>query len=115
MRRRLYLPLVTVSLVLVSSLLVRHAQRIRAQSQQNTSPATANGGQQTPASTYSLFCGLWRVDRGFVSTIHVKNSLVVGPLEVTPVLFMADGTEYDLPAVTLATAGAASPIFSPVF
>lgn len=108
MRRRVFLPLVLVSLVLVSSMLVRHAQRIRAQSQQNTSPATPNGGQQTPVSTYSLFCGLWRVDRGFVSTIHVKNSLVVGPLEVTPVVFMADGTEYDLPAVTLATAGAAS-------
>lgn len=55
--------------------------------------------------TYSLYCGLWRVDSGFISTIHIKNVLTVGPLTVTPVLFMADGTEYDLPAVWLPTAG----------
>ena len=30
--------------------------------------------------TYSLYCGLWRVDNGLVSTIHIKNALVVAPL-----------------------------------
>ena len=52
-------------------------------------------------------CGLWRVDNGFISTIHVKNILITGPLTVTPVLFMADGTEYDLPVVNLPITGVA--------
>lgn len=56
-------------------------------------------------STYTLYCGLWRVDNGFVSTLHIKNALIVAALSVTPVLFMADGTEYDLPDVQLATGG----------
>ncbi|HXJ93050.1 MAG TPA: hypothetical protein VMT20_09225 [Terriglobia bacterium] len=55
--------------------------------------------------THTQHCALWRVDNGFLSTIHLKNTLVVGPLTVTPILFMADGTEYDLPPVRLVTAG----------
>ncbi len=57
--------------------------------------------------TFTLFAELWRVDGDFVSTIRIKNSLIIGPLTVTPVLYMADGTEYDLPPVDLATAGVA--------
>ena len=45
------------------------------------------------------------MDNGLVSTIHIKNALVVAPLQVTPVLYMSDGREYDLPPVELATAG----------
>jgi len=40
-----------------------------------------------------------------VSTIQVKNSLVVAPLEVTPVIFFADGTEFDLAPVQLPETG----------
>jgi hypothetical protein len=43
-----------------------------------------------------LYCGLWRVDNGFVSKIHIKNALIVGPMTVVPVLYMADGTAYEL-------------------
>ena len=46
--------------------------------------------------TYTMYSGLWRTDSGFVSTIRIKNILVVAPLDVTPVLFMADGTPYPL-------------------
>jgi hypothetical protein len=53
----------------------------------------------------ALYCALWRVDKGFVSTIRVKNVLVIRPLLVSPVLFMADGTEYDLAPVDLAPGG----------
>ena len=53
----------------------------------------------------TIFSGLWRVDSNFESTIHIKNSLVVGPLQVTPVLYMADGTEYDLAPVLVPTTG----------
>ncbi len=102
MRRRVFLPLVLVLLVLGSSLVVYHSHRIHAQA----GSATTTGSTQTTA-TYTLFAGLWRVDGGFVSTLRIRNSLVVAPLDVTPVLFMADGTEYDLPVVHLPTAGVA--------
>jgi hypothetical protein len=52
-----------------------------------------------------LFSGLWRVDGNFESVIHIKNSSVVAPVEVAPVLYMADGTEYDLPPVIIPTTG----------
>ena len=47
------------------------------------------------------------MDGNFESTIHIKNSLVVAPVQVTPVLYMADGTEYDLPLVNIPTTGTA--------
>jgi hypothetical protein len=53
-----------------------------------------------------MFSGLWRVDGNFQSTIHMKNSLVVAPVQVTPVLCMADGTEMlDLDQLTLGLPG----------
>src|SRR5260370_6151776 len=71
----------------------------------NSSPASA--AAQT-MKTYAMYSGLWRTDGGFVSTIRVKNVLVVAPLDVTPVLFMADGTPYLLPSVHLAVSGVAT-------
>jgi hypothetical protein len=65
------------------------------------SPQTSSG----TTSTYALYCGLWRVDNGFVSKIHIKNALIVGPLTVLPVLYMADGTQYELQPVQVPTAG----------
>lgn len=67
-----------------------------------------DGFFQRPFQTQTLSCGLWRVDGSFVSTIHIKNSLLIGPIEVSPIIYMADGTEYDLPSVTIATAGTAT-------
>ena len=66
----------------------------------------ATSGQNV--TTQSMFCGFWRVDGGFNATIHLKNSLIVGPIDVVPVLYMADGTEYALPLVHLQTAGVAN-------
>lgn len=57
--------------------------------------------------TYTIYAGLWRVDGNFVSTLRIKNELVVAPLDVTPVLYMSAGTPYELPAVHLAVAGVA--------
>jgi hypothetical protein len=70
---------------------------------QSSSTSTNSG----TTSTYSLYCGLWRVDNGFVSKIHIKNALIVGPLTVLPVLYMADGTQYSLQPVQVPTAGTA--------
>jgi hypothetical protein len=64
--------------------------------------------QVGPPVTTELHAGLWRVDGGFVSTIRIKNSLVVAPLEVTPVLYLADGTPYTLPPVSLPVSGVAT-------
>ncbi len=66
-------------------------------------PVTGSG----TTATYSLSCGLWRVDSGFVSKIHVKNALIATPLTVMPVLYMADGTQYELQPIQVPVAGTA--------
>src|SRR5713226_1700119 len=53
------------------------------------SPAADSPSQAN--KTYTLYSGLWRTDGSFASTIRIKNVLVVAPMDVTPVLFMADG------------------------
>jgi hypothetical protein len=60
-----------------------------------------------PILTHTLVSGLWRTDGGFVANIRIKNALVNAPLEVSPVLYLADGTEYRLSPVTVAVAGVA--------
>src|SRR5260370_10407721 len=52
-----------------------------------------------------LNAGLWRTDAGFNDTIRVTNLLVVGPLEVVPVLYMADGTRYEVSSLELRATG----------
>jgi hypothetical protein len=51
--------------------------------------------------------GLWRIDHSFTSSIMLKNVVTISPIVVTPILYMADGTEYGLPAVNLDPAGVA--------
>ena len=51
--------------------------------------------------------GFWRVDSGFQSTLMIKNDLQIAPLTATPVLYMADGTEYDLAPIQMAPLGVA--------
>src|SRR5713226_313374 len=70
-------------------------------SQPASAPAQAN-------KTYMLYSGFWRTDGGFVSTIRIKNVLTVAPMDVTPVLFMADGTPYMLSSVHLAVSAVAT-------
>jgi len=45
--------------------------------------------------------GFWRVDHGFKSQLVLTNVLINSPLMVTPVLYMEDGTRYELKPVTL--------------
>ncbi len=54
-----------------------------------------------PAMPQSIFAGLWRLDHDFVARIHVKNLMPANSVQVTPVLYMTDGTEYDLSPVSL--------------
>ncbi len=99
-----YLSLVAVSTLAIS--LVHHRPYMIRGQTGGVAQLPAGGAQG--AAPQTLFCGLWRVDGDFTSTIHIKNSLVVGPIEVTPVLYMADGTGYALPPVNLPTSGVAS-------
>jgi hypothetical protein len=68
--------------------------------------STAHLAGRTPQPR-ATFAGLWRTDRHFEATLHLKNSLITGPLTVTPALIMADGAEWKLPPVVLDTAGTA--------
>jgi hypothetical protein len=60
-----------------------------------------------PMKDQSAEGGLWRTDGTFSPTFMLKNALEQTPMKVTPVLYMADGTEYDLPQVQLDPAGVA--------
>ncbi len=69
-------------------------------------PASLPSGR-SPAP-HTLYCGLWRTDGGFVSTAHIKNVLVTARLQITPVIYTADGTEYDLQPLNLQAGGIAN-------
>jgi len=72
------------------------------------SHAMAATSPSQPNQAHLLYAALWRTDGSFVSTIRIKNILVVAPLQVTPILFMADGTSYPLPPVNLPISGVAT-------
>ena len=61
-----------------------------------------------PGTAQEAAGGFWRTDRDFDSSLRIKNILLKQPLDVTPVVYMADGTEVDLPVVHLPAAGVAS-------
>ncbi len=75
-------------------------------------PAALAGMPQSlpsPSSpSWTVNGGFWRTDAGFSPTIQLKNRLTTGPIAVTPVLFMADGTEYDLAVVNLPASSVAT-------
>lgn len=97
--------LACAGLLLLAALLLA-TSRVKPSVAAQSSTSNAQNGQRTSVQT--LLCAFWRVNKGFTSTIRIKNSLIIGPLEVVPVLYMADGTEYVLPSVTVPTAGVAT-------
>lgn len=60
-----------------------------------------------PLTPQSAEGGIWRTDHSFQPIFMLRNILEVMPMTVTPVLYMADGTEYDLTPVVLDPAGVA--------
>jgi hypothetical protein len=93
------------ALLLGCALLVYfHFPAVRAQNSSDqtvSSPSTSEHMPMPPAMPQSIYAGLWRVDHSFVSTIHIKNLMTANSVQVTPVLYIADGTEYDLSPVNL--------------
>jgi len=67
-----------------------------------------NWGVHAASGNWTINCGLWRTDGGFTSTIQLQNRLVTGPITVTPILFMADGSEYDLAGINVPASGVAT-------
>jgi hypothetical protein len=63
---------------------------------------------QAASGSWTINCGLWRTDAGFTSTIQLQNRLVTGPIMVTPILFMGDGSEHDLASVNIPASGVAT-------
>lgn len=61
-----------------------------------------------PSTPQGMEGGMWRTDANFESILHLKNILINHPLTATPILYMEDGTAYQLPPVTLEPAGVAS-------
>ena len=61
-----------------------------------------------PSLPQELDGAVWRTDGGFQASIRITNILQTANLQVTPVLFMEDGTEYVLPVVELKPTGVAT-------
>jgi len=51
--------------------------------------------------------GFWKTDQNFDPILRLKNVLLKQPLDVTPFLYFADGTKFQLPVVTLEPAAVA--------
>jgi len=68
------------------------------------SPGSPTVLYKTALSLQRMDGGLWRTDGTFRPILRITNYLVNQSRVVTPVLYMADGAEYDLPTVTLGAA-----------
>ena len=92
-----------VTSVILSTALILPSSTLRTQNKVPSSQVTPRAARpkQKPALPQELFCPLWRIDHTFEATIRIKNELVIGPMTVAPVLFMADGTEFDLAPLTI--------------
>jgi hypothetical protein len=80
---------------------------------QNTGPSRPStpqppSGYPTPLAEQRMAGGYWRIDHTFQPTLIITNVLQNIELPVTPVVYAADGTEYQLSPVTLAPAGVSS-------
>lgn len=55
----------------------------------------------------SVFGGPWMVDANFKSSIYLKNIVETSSVTVSPVLYLSNGTRYQLPVVQLEPSGTA--------
>ena len=67
-----------------------------------TSASSDTPTQPPVPTTQTLTASLWRIDKGFVSTLDLKNLNSGSPVVVTPTLYTSDGTAIPLPPTTLA-------------
>ena len=103
--RKFSLTLAATSILLLLAIALTSVGASIYSKQSAPSKPRAQAAAARTMKTYTMYSGLWRTDGGFVSTIRVKNILVVAPMEATPVLFMADGTPYTLPSIHVPVSG----------
>ncbi len=60
---------------------------------------------KTPLAEHVIAGGYWRIDHTFEPTLVITNFLQNIELPATAILYAADGTEYQLPTVTLPPSG----------
>lgn len=109
------LAIVSVSLLGMPLLLTSHAPnsapllhpREQTTAQAPKAPPKPLPWPRKPLTTQEAEGGIWRTDNGFQPMLMLKNGLEIAPIAVTPVLHMADGTEYDLPPIQLDPSGVA--------
>lgn len=90
-----------VVFVLLTSLVLFGLVKVRAKSSgaRISTKTQASKSARSQPKAQQLFAGFWRVDRGFESTLRVKNVLITQGISVSPVIYMADGTAYALPSI----------------
>src|SRR5260370_30553963 len=90
-RARLFLAATTAILAAIAFTLASVAANdaILPRSNKTGTPQSANAMPMSD-EVHVLHGGLWRTDRGFVSTIPVKNLLAGAPIPVSPPTHMAD-------------------------
>lgn len=84
------------------------AQPTPARSQAKAPKAQPPTDLPGPLLEQRLVGGFWRLDHTFGPTLIITNALQNVALPVTPILYTADGREYDLPVITLSPAGVSS-------
>ena len=62
-------------------------------------PTEPPASKQNPMVEQRSVGGFCRTDHTFEASIRITNNLSIAPLSVTPILYMADGTEYPLASV----------------
>jgi hypothetical protein len=63
------------------------------------------GGEvNRPQVAQELDGGFWRTDVGFEATLKITNVVENSNIDVIPVIYLADGTEYQLPMIKVAEA-----------
>jgi hypothetical protein len=87
--------------VLVALLIIPITTPAAGTAPSQTQPQVLSGARP-PTADQVLSAGLWRVDGSFQSSIQIYNRHILQHRTVIPVLYMGDGTEYDLPSVDLA-------------
>ena len=105
--RALLLPIISVGILVVVAFTLSAVFAGDSSRPNPPLPTIATSPSSQASQVHVLDAGLWRTDGSFVSTIRIKNVLVVAPMDVTPVLFMADGTSYMLSTVHVAVSGVA--------
>jgi hypothetical protein len=72
---------------------------------QDASPPRTFPTQPTPMTAQDVGGAFWRTDGNFEAVLRLRNLLVTAPILATPVIWLEDGTQYDLPSTLIPASG----------